>query len=75
MAIIITEETIDNLALEINNGDLRALNEIIETWGFKDKISALRFAIAILKLTKPESLAQLKDNNFRPLIPTQDLLK
>jgi len=34
---------------EINNGDLRALQEIVREWGFKDEVSVLRFALAVLK--------------------------
>lgn len=74
MAIKKLTETEEALNIEINNGDLGALNEIIINWGFKDKESALRFAIAVLKVTKPGKLSQeTPDGNKSLLIPTENL--
>jgi hypothetical protein len=64
----------ENLTIEINNGDLNALNEITETWKFKDKESALRFALAVLKVTKPGSLHQEKEDGSKStLLPMESL--
>jgi hypothetical protein len=56
MAIIKNEETSspEALSLVINNGDRKALSAIVESWGFKDDISALRFALALLSVAKRE---------------------
>ena len=75
MAIIKTQENNDDLELIINNGDLRALNQIKSKWGFKDNESILRFAIAALTLTEDGYLyAEQKDGTKRILKPADDLL-
>jgi hypothetical protein len=75
MAIIKTKENNDDLQLIINNGDLRALNQIKSKWGFKDNESILRFAIAALTLTDDGYLyAEHKDGTKRILKPADDLL-
>ncbi len=75
MAIIKTKENNDDLQLIINNGDLRALNQIKSKWGFKDNESILRFAIAALTLTEDGYLyAEQKDGTKRILKPAEDLL-
>ncbi len=66
----------DALELTINNGDLKALGEIVEKWGFKDEESALRFALAILSVTKRGALMQEKqDGSSTALQPAESLLK
>jgi hypothetical protein len=42
--------------VEISNGDLKALNEIVEKWGFKDVESALRFGVAVMTLSEDSKL-------------------
>ncbi len=75
MAIIKTSEVPDHLEITINNGDLRALNQIKEKWHFKDKESILRFAIAALTLTEDGYLyAEQKDGTKRILKPAEELL-
>jgi hypothetical protein len=41
---------------EINNGDLKALQEIAREWGFRDEVSVLRFALAVLKQAPTHSV-------------------
>ncbi len=65
----------ETLNIEINNGDLKALNEIVESWNLKDKESALRFALAVLKVGKPGSLANEQDGIRKTLIPGESLIK
>lgn len=75
MALIAQNDDPLFLQVEINNGDLKALNEIISTWNFKDKESALRFAIAVLNITKPGTLFREKLNGARAtLVPTEELI-
>lgn len=76
MAVVTKVDNPEKLELEVNNGDLKALNEIIETWDFKDKESALRFAIAVMKITKPGRLFQEENNGTKSaLLPTEILMK
>lgn len=75
MAIKRLEGTPDKFSIEINNGDFQALNEIEKDWQFKDKESALRFAIAVLKVTKPGKLYQEgTDGSKKSIIPTENLI-
>lgn len=75
MAIIKTKEDNDDLQLTINNGDLRALNQIKTKWGFKDNESILRFAIAALTVAEDGDLyAEQKDGVRRILKPAEQLL-
>ncbi len=48
--------TATDIQLSIDNGDLRALEEIQAKWNFKDKESALRFALAILITAKTKTI-------------------
>lgn len=74
MAIKIQRDTPDALDVQINNGDLNALNELVKKWGFKDKESALRFAIAVLFVNKPGTLLQEQDDKkITALMPTDTL--
>ena len=74
MAIKIVSDTDEALNIEINNGDLKALKEIVSKWRFKDKDSALRFAVAILSITDNGKLYQEKDGSKVPLEPVETLL-
>jgi hypothetical protein len=74
MAIVRTKSsTEDVLNFDINNGDLVALNEIVGAWGFKDIECALRFGIAVLKITEPGALLRQKDGTTIPLMPTNEI--
>jgi hypothetical protein len=46
----------EKVTLEINNGDNQILGEIVEQWKFKDKETALRFALAVLSKAKKRSV-------------------
>lgn len=75
MAINKIEEKADSLRIDINNGDLSALHEIMKKWNFKDKESALRFGIAILTMTEKGSLYQGKsDGSKLALQPAEALI-
>lgn len=75
MAIKILEEQIpDALRLELNNGDFKVLNEIVHNWNFKDQVSALRFALAVLKIAKSGTLSKNENGDVSPLIPNANLL-
>lgn len=51
--------------IEIYNGDWSALKDLTEKWGFKDEITALRFAIAVLTEAEDGTL-QIGDNTISP---------
>jgi hypothetical protein len=75
MAINQIEDTEQNLKIDINNGDLKALEDIINNWKFKDKASALRFAIAVLKQSSRDSLGiRNKDGHVNLFQPGDELL-
>lgn len=48
MAIIKKSGDDQKIEIEVNNGDLQALKQIIKDWGFADEAKALRFGIAVL---------------------------
>lgn len=74
MAINIQSDQGDSLQITINNGDLKALNDIIASWKFKDKESALRFALAILAMTSSGSLYQGKPDGTKVALQPQEAL-
>ena len=53
MAISRTRSEPDAVDMTITNGDLQALRQIYESWGFKDEESVLRYALAVM--TKAEN--------------------
>ncbi len=61
--------------LTIDNGDLQALNQIIEKYRFKDEESALRFAFFAL-LTSENNIISVEENGKKVnLIPSEKLLR
>lgn len=75
MAIKSLSNDSEGFQIEINNGDLKALNDVVEKWGFKDKESAIRFCIAVLSLTEAGSLYVDKDGNKAALKPQDSLMR
>lgn len=57
--------------VEIYNGDWDALKALTEKWHFKDEVSALRFALAVLTEAEDGTL-QIGDSTISP---TKGLLK
>lgn len=72
----IPHEDTDRLDVSINNGDLRAINEIKEKMNFKDQASVIRFALAALKVASDEGELSVlkKDGSTKSLKPIDDLL-
>lgn len=65
----------DEFQVVIDNGDLNALEAIRDKWKFKDKESALRFALAVLALTQNGTLLrQHEDGTTKMIIPSDDIL-
>lgn len=61
--------------IEISNGDLEALNEVVESWGFKDIESALRFGLAALAIAKKKALYYENDRGEKIMLEPTDILK
>lgn len=77
MAIVkISEDnTAGSRTVEINNGDLNALNKIHDEWDFKDIESALRYAVAVLSIAKDKKLFYERDDGEKVIIEPADSLK
>lgn len=48
MIIKSQDSTDTKISLEVDNGDLQALNEVVDKFGFIDEQAALRFALFVL---------------------------
>lgn len=46
----------DKLTLEIDNGDLLKMEEVLRRWNFKDEQSFWRFSISLLLQTEDKAL-------------------
>lgn len=64
-------ENTDGQVVEIYNGDWEALKNLTKKWNFKDEVSALRFALAVLTEAEDGTL-QIGDTTISP---TKGLLK
>ncbi|PIR54710.1 hypothetical protein COU74_03075 [Candidatus Peregrinibacteria bacterium CG10_big_fil_rev_8_21_14_0_10_36_19] len=64
----------DSLAIEFDNGDLKALNDIQQKWKFKDKSSLLKFAMAVLLKAEKNTLKISVDGSETEVFPKEDLL-
>jgi hypothetical protein len=72
----ITSKNEENkLILDIDNGDLVKLNEVLEKWSFKDYQSLLRFSISLLLLNEENYITIKLDGEKKDLIPSKDLIK
>lgn len=73
----ITEtENQEGLLFKLDNGDQKALDLIQEKWGFKDKESALRFALAVLYSSADTKKLYVVESSGKtsPLFPNSALL-
>jgi hypothetical protein len=61
--------------LAFDNGDFAALNQLVESWGFKDRSSALKFAMAVLLKTDNKSLFVDQNGTHVKITPGDHLLK
>lgn len=65
----------NKLILEIDNGDLVKLDEVMEKWSFKDYQSLLRFSISVLILSENKSISIKLEGRQQDITPASDLLK
>ena len=67
---------LNSILLNLNNGDLIALEETVKKWGFKDNESALRFALAVIAQSEGGLVyIDSKDQKKIGLKPSQELLE
>lgn len=64
----------DALYLEVDNGDLEALKEIVDKWNFKDKPSVFRFCLAVLKKSEDQKVSIKEGDKSIILTPNDSLL-
>lgn len=65
----------DRLRLDVDNGDLEKLNQVIEKWNFRDYQSLMRFAISIMIVTEDNTLGIKSNGNIQPITPAREYLK
>lgn len=80
MAIKIVKDTRgdDNnpvVEIALNNGDVKALNTILDTWKFKDIDHLLGYAIAVLLKAKNNRIYIDSDDGKIAISPSQSSLK
>jgi len=74
MAITTTRNN-DGINLAINNGDLQAIEEVIEKYHFKDEESLFRFALAALLRSETNGVYIEENNNKIFVQPSEKLLQ
>lgn len=67
--------TLDGILLNLNNGDLAAVDAAIIKLGFKNRESLLRYALAVIAQTDTPMLYVNKGGEKVALAPSTDLLK
>lgn len=72
---ITNNQEINAIELKIDNGDFRALNQIKESYGFRDVESVLKFAIAIFMLANGTPVHVETNGELKPYVPTEALLE
>lgn len=66
----------ETILIAIDNGDLRALKEVMAKWNFNSEENALRFAFGVLFLSMDsKTIKVLKDGSLAQVYPTEALLK
>jgi hypothetical protein len=74
MAVISTKKD-NRLVLEIDNGDLTKMQEVLKRWNFKDEQSFWRFSVSILLETEDKSLWIKSNGQAIPIAPAAHSIK
>jgi hypothetical protein len=74
MAVIGNKKN-NSLSLEIDNGDLQKLDEVINKWKFVDYQSFMRFTVSIMLKTERNILYIDVNNHPQGIIPADHLIK
>jgi len=64
----------DGVRFDVNNGDLQALLQIKDKWGFKGEAEVLRYALAVLKQAEKQVVYIDKNGAQIGLSPSEDLV-
>ena len=64
----------NKLILELDNGDLREFDKVMDKWKFKDHQSLMRFAISLLVLNENKSFPVKIDNQSTEIVPAPHLI-
>lgn len=68
-------ETPPKIALEVDNGDLQAINEVMQKYNFKDEEAMIRFILFVL-LKSEKNVVYIDEGDKKvALTPAQHLLK
>jgi hypothetical protein len=71
-----TDPNLPKLTINVNNGDLKGLDKVMDKWHFADEENMLRFAIAVLLSAENNRLyADGPDGKKITLKPIDSLLK
>ena len=66
----------DKITLEFDNGDKLKLQEIMDSWNFKDEESLLRFAMVVFSSSVDKrTLAYISKDGLQKVQPVDDLMK
>lgn len=71
---VCSPEVTDGIVLNVNNGDLEALNNIKDKWNFKSEADVLRFALAVLKQADKQVVYIDQEGSKVGLTPSDDLV-
>lgn len=70
------EDGVDYMQVEIANGDLRALEEIVDAYDVNDITDAIAFAISVMKESAGRPIAATRvDGTLRPFMPSGAIRK
>jgi len=65
----------DKLIIELDNGELREFEKVMDKWHFRDYQSLMRFAISLLVLNENKSFPIRIDNESTDIMPAAHLIK
>lgn len=70
----IDEKSADGVLFDVNNGDLKAITDIKDKWGFKTETDVLRYALAVIRQAENKVVYIDKDGTKVGLTPNEDLI-
>jgi hypothetical protein len=69
-----TEKSADGVLFDVNNGDLKAILDIKDKWGFKTETDVLRYALAVIRQAENKVVYIDRDGSKVGLTPSEDLI-
>lgn len=63
------------LILEIDNGDLEKMEEVLKRWNFKDEQAFWRFSISLLIETEDKEIWIKTNGELTPIAPAKHSIK